>query len=109
MARYETEVVRAASARDAAVLRSRKLTTGAVAGAAALAAVFAALAAGATHPRKIQRGYVVRARPARGPVVAPAVPLVAVQTPQAPAPAPPASPPAVAAPAAPPVAVSGGS
>jgi hypothetical protein len=110
MARYDSEVLRATAARDDAVLRSRKLTAGLLAATAGLAAVFAALAAGATHPRKLVHVQTVRTRARRGPVVAPAAPLVAVQTPSAPAPPP--SPPAAAAPAqvaAPPVAISGGS
>jgi hypothetical protein len=110
MARYDAEVLRATAARDDAVLRSRKLTAGVVAATAGLAAVFAALAAGATHPRKFVHVQTVRARARRGPVVAPAAPLVAVETHRTPAPPP--SPPAAAPPppaAAPPVAISGGS
>jgi hypothetical protein len=107
MARYDPEIIRAVAARDAASTRSRRLTAGALAAAAALTACFTALAANATHAKRIVHGRTTVRRPARGPVVAPAAPLVAVQTQQAPAPPP--SPPGQGAPAAPPVAVSGGS
>lgn len=107
MANFDREILRATAARDAAVLRSRKLTAAAVVAAAALTAGFTALAAGATHAKRIGRAAPVRARSRPSGVVAPAAPLVAVQTPRAPAPPP--SPPVQAPPAAPPVVVSGGS
>ena len=100
----------AVAARDAALGRVRRTTTFVAAGCVALAAAFAALAAGSTHARRTAAP--VRAAPGRkatrSPVAAPAPPLVAVaqaadQAPQ-PAPAPAAAPPTT-----PPVAVSGGS
>lgn len=74
--------------------------------------VFAALAAGSTHAKKIVRLPAPRATPAASASVlteAPAPPLVGVQSdaPSTPAPAPPASAPAVTS--QPPVVVSGGS
>jgi hypothetical protein len=107
MADFDREILRATAARDAAVLRSRKLTAVAVVGAAVLTAGFTALAAGATHAKRIGRAVPVRERSRPGRVVAPAAPLVAVEAPRTPAPPP--SPPAQATPVAPPVVVSGGS
>lgn len=93
---------RAALARDAALLRQRRLTAGVLALAVALSGMFAGVAASSTHPKKTVR----RARRlARTPTV-PALP----PAPSAPAeatPAPPVAPPYVAA--APPVVSSGGS
>jgi hypothetical protein len=100
---------RAAASRDAAVVRSRRLTAIAFATAAVLTATFTALAAGATHARKFGRRAVVRTSHKSGPVVAPPAPLVSVQSPQAQAPPPAASPPVQAPATAPPVVVSGGS
>lgn len=104
-------VGRGARARDAADRRVRIATAGVVAVAAALTGVLAALASGSTHARRVvTRVEHVRARTTTRPVVAPAPPLVGVNS--APAVAPPSSPaapPAVAAPSEPPVVVSGGS
>lgn len=100
-------VAKAVAAREAATTRVRRLTVSLVAAGAGLAALFTALAAGATHVRKVvPRAHA--AVPARAaPVHAPTPPLVAVRAPSTPSP-PPAPAPAPA-PAAPPVVVSGGS
>jgi len=103
-------VGRAVRARDAADRRVRIATGGVVAVAAALTGVLAAVASGSTHARRVvTRVEHVRARSARSPVVAPAPPLVAVNSAPAEPPSSPAQPPAVAAPTQPPVVVSGGS
>ena len=103
------DVRRAAAARDAAVLRTRQLTAAALAAAAVLAALFSALAAGATHLRAHARQRVVAARVKPGPIVAPAAPLVGVQQPSTAVAAPPAGAPVQAPVTTPPVASSGGS
>ena len=103
-------VRRAIAARDGASTRVRLLTAGALAGAAALTGVFAALAAGSTHARKIVT-HVARVNSApvhAGRVVAPDPPLVAAD--QSPvAPAPPAQAPSSVPNTGPAVVVSGGS
>jgi hypothetical protein len=110
---------RAVSARDAALVRMRRLTGGLIALAVALAGVFTGVAASSTHPRKLVR----RVRHAAAPTTTPALP----PPPAAPAEAVPAAPsgeepgtvtpspapsapvqPPVSAPS-PPVVVSGGS
>jgi type IV secretory pathway VirB10-like protein len=100
----------AIAARDAAVNRVRTTTAVVAAGCVALGAAFAALASASTHPHRTPASRPPRSsHRARGPVVAPTPPLVAVsQTAGVPA-QPPAAAPSAAPPATPPVAVSGGS
>jgi hypothetical protein len=105
-------VGRAVRARDAADRRVRIATAGVVALATALTGGLAALASGSTHAKRVVTSVEhVRARSAaKRPVVAPAPPLVGVNSaPTAAPPSSPAEPPAVAAPTQPPVVVSGGS
>lgn len=99
-------------ARDAALRRLRRLTTGAVAVAGLLGLAFSGLAAKAfpgrsSHPtsrvRVARRAAVARKRPTQSPPA-----LVAVDSPSQPPPAPTPAP-APAPTPAPPVAVSGGS
>lgn len=120
MERDTQDVRRAVAARDAASLRVRHATRISVALGIALTGVFAAVAAGSTHTKKIvvQR---VRARTtttaaSRAPVVAPAPPIVGAgqspsSSPGSAAPSQPQSAPAPSpAPASvPPTVVSGGS
>ncbi|MGZ4333424.1 MAG: hypothetical protein ACXVRJ_04040 [Gaiellaceae bacterium] len=103
------DVRRAVAARDAASTRVRRLTAVVTAVCVGSTALFAGLAAGSTHLRKVVRREHVPVAAARrqAPVHAPAPPLVAVQS-SAPAPAPPPVPAPAAVPQAP-VVVSGGS
>jgi hypothetical protein len=109
---------RAVSARDAALVRMRRLTGGLIALAVALAGVFTGVAASSTHPRKLVRRVRHVVAPATTPALPspPAAPAEAV--PAAPsgdgsgtatpaAPSAPAQPPVSVA--SPPVVVSGGS
>jgi len=97
-------------ARDAAYTRLRRVTGGVVAVAVGLSAVFAAVAANATHAKRtiVRTQAGVGARQLRPLSVAPAAPLVSAQS-DAP---PPAQAPQATAPTpsyAPPVVSSGGS
>src|SRR6476469_3543934 len=101
----QSRTYEAIRARDAAHMRLRRFTGGAVAVAVGLSAVFAAPAANATHAKKtIVRSPAKRtASQVRPLTVAPAAPLVSVQahaspvspTPQATAPTPSYAPPVV--------------
>jgi hypothetical protein len=92
-------------ARDAADVRLRRATGGAVAVAVGLSAVFAGLAANATHAKKttVRRSATRNVRQVRPLTVAPAAPLISVQVdappvaqaPQATAPTPSYAPPVV--------------
>ena len=106
----QTRTYEAIRARDAAHVRLRRFTGGAVAVAVGLSAAFAALAANATHAKKtVVRSPEQRsARQVRPLTVAPAAPLVSVQADEPPvAPAPQATAPTPSY--APPVVSSGGS
>jgi hypothetical protein len=97
----EPSTQRAVLARDAALRRLRRLTGGLIAGAVALSAVFAGVAASSTHSKKVAQktqgeAPSVTTTPPLPP--APAAPASAAPTTQAPVPT-----------QAPPVAVSGGS
>jgi hypothetical protein len=95
---------RATLARDAALRRLRRLTGALIAGAVALSAVFAGVAASSTHPRKVVR----RARPvARTLTTTPPLPPEPAAPAQSAAPAPPPQAPAPTQ--EPPVVASGGS
>lgn len=97
----------AIAARESAGRRVRVLTGAALTGAAALAGILTAVAAGSSHAKRVLTRTEPPARRASrlGPVVAPLPRLVdAEQDAPAPAPAPSAAPPPVA-----PVVVSGGS
>jgi hypothetical protein len=96
----------AAAIRDRASGRVRRLTVAAVAGATALSAAFAGLAAGSTHPTKAVRTKTAPARKART-VTAPEPSLTPSGSTATPAPAQAA--PQVTPTAQPPVAVTGGS
>ena len=101
----------AARARDAAVVRLRRVTRISVALMVAAGGAFTVLAAGSTHVRKTAVAHVVSRRVASTATLvrAPAPPLVGIQSaPVAPATAP-APPPAAAATYQQPVVVSGGS
>jgi hypothetical protein len=104
------EVRRAIGAREAARTRLRRATGGAVAVAVALGGLFAALAAGATQPKKTVVPTTSVRRPP-GLTSAPAAPLVAVQSPDGSGSSEPSQPaPAAPTPSyAPPVVSSGGS
>jgi len=101
----QTRTRQAMLARDAAHTRLRRYTGGAAAVALGLSAVFAALAANATHAKKaiVRNPSLPSAHRARPLTVAPAAPLVSVQadatpvtpTPQAVAPNPSYAPPVV--------------
>ena len=106
----QSRTYEAIRARDAAHVRLRRFTGGAVAVAVGLSAVFAALAANATHAKKtVVRSPAQRtANQVRPLTVAPAAPLVSVQADAPPvAPAPQATAPTPSY--APPVVSSGGS
>lgn len=99
------------AARDAATARLRRVTAATAAACLGSTVLFAGLAAGSTHLRKVVpvRRPVVRHTRRPAPVKAPVPPLVAVAAP-APTPAPPPAPaPAPAAVPQAPVVVSGGS
>jgi hypothetical protein len=101
---------RARTARDRGLMRLRRLTTAAIAGALGLSAVFAGVAASSTHSRKPVRDVPVRSvHPlASTPLLPPAqAPSLGDDSSPSPSPTPPASPPAASTSA--PVAVSGGS
>ena len=100
----QSRTYEAIRARDAAHVRLRRSTGAAVAVAVGLSAVFAALAANATHARKaiVRSPAKGRASQVRPLTVAPAAPLVSVQAdapvaqaPQATAPTPSYAPPVV--------------
>jgi hypothetical protein len=103
--REQTRTYEAIRARNAAHVRLRRFTSGAVAVAVGLSAVFAALAANATHAKKTIVGSPAKhsASQVRPLTVAPAAPLVSVEadaspvapTPQATAPTPSYAPPVV--------------
>lgn len=95
---------RAALARDAALLRQRRLTGGVVVVALALSGMFAGVAASSTHAKKAVR----RARRvARSSSTIPALPAAPSAPAEAATPTPPAAAPSVAS--SPPVVSSGGS
>jgi len=106
---------RSAQARDAAVLRLRRVTRLSIALMVAVGGIFTALAAGSTHAKKgtVARVSAYRVAPAAVLVEAPAPPLVGSQsTPAAPSEAPASAPAPAPAPAPTyqqPVVVSGGS
>ena len=103
-------IASAVAVRDASTARVRRLTASLIAAGVGLAALFTALAAGATHVRKVVPR--VHPAPARAaPVQAPVPPLVTVHAPASSTPAPPPAPaPApTPAPSSAPVVVSGGS
>lgn len=121
MERDAQDVRRAVAARDAASLRVRNATRISVAVGIALTGIFAAVAAGSTHTKKIvvQRVRARRTKTAAtssAPVTAPAPPIVgAGQSPSsssgqaAPSQTPAASAPSPAPASVPPTVVSGGS
>lgn len=100
-----------ASTRDAATIRLRRVTRASIAGAAALGGVFAALAAGSTHPKKtgqpqVRSASTTAAAAAPAPALIPAHAGAGSETGSAsPSPSPAAPAPA----STPPVVVSGGS
>jgi hypothetical protein len=98
----------AVAVREASTVRVRRLTAALVAAGVGLAALFTALAAGATHVRKVTPRARAASTPA-APVSAPVPPLVAVHAPASSTPPPPPAPAPAPASSAPPVVVSGGS
>ena len=103
------QLERAIAARESAGRRVQLLTGAALVGAAALAGILTAVAAGSSHAKRVVTRTEPPAREVHrlGPVVAPSPPLVSVEQ-GAPAPSP-APAPSVASPTVAPVVVSGGS